>query len=456
MPDFLKVDARTDKASRFIDRLGPEWERVFLLLQVAVSHRKDKPVSAETMNALASSSANVETLRKTGVWEPVEKLTGFRVAREPLIFDFIALAILPTVRPSSVFGLTNLQHPVSSDPAPTAAAIYDILALDGRDDADFADALAGIDELALRGIIRCDGSGALRSFHPGALLTKLLYGTDQPVSTPSGVVRMPAGKALETVILPRRNRSRLLEVLDIARFKDHARKNGEHLGGPVVLLAGGPGTGKSYAAGALAHDLGCPLYRVDFGMVMSKWVGETERNLNRIFDSLSGLGAALLIDEADALLGKRVLVKEGRDQYANATVGHLLARFERHDGIVFLTTNLMENIDDAYFRRFDFVIGFPRPSESARRKIWNNHLPAQCTDGERFTLIQMAGSVALTGGEIANAAAMARAFAHAENAFVTPGHLAHAVWREITKTPRTVARRDLAALAGFLKSEEEL
>ncbi|MCY0096581.1 ATP-binding protein [Hoeflea ulvae] len=456
MPDFVTLDTGSGADSPLINRLAAEWERAFQLLQIAVSHRKDKPVSPDMMNALAQSSIQVDTLRKSGGWKPVENLTGFRAGGNQLLFDLVALAILPTVRPSAVFGLMNLQHPASTDPAPTAAAIYDILALDGRDDADFARALADIDELATRGIMRCDGVGPLRSFHPGALLTTLLSGTDQPVSTPGGVVRMPEGKPLETVILPKQNIPRLLEVLDIARFKDHARKNGEHLGGPLVLLAGGPGTGKSYAASALARELKRPLYRVDFGMVMSKWVGETERNLNRIFDSLSGLGAALLIDEADALLGKRVMVKEGRDQYANATVGHLLARFERHDGAVFLTTNLMENIDDAYFRRFDFVIGFPRPSESARRKIWNNHLPGECTGDDRFALIQMAGTVSLTGGEIANAAAMARAFAHAGNTHVSAAHLAHAVWREVTKTPRTVARRDLAALADFLKAEEDL
>ena len=145
--------------------------------------------------------------------------------------------------------------------------------------------------------------------------------------------------------------------------------------GARVLLTGPPGTGKSLAAEAVAAAVGTDLLRVDTSQVVSKWIGETEKNLAAAFDVAERTQAVLFMDEADAIFGARTEVTDAHDRYANLETAYLLQRLDRFDGLLVLATNLRDNIDAAFLRRMDFVIDLPMPDVESRRQLWGLHLP---------------------------------------------------------------------------------
>jgi SpoVK/Ycf46/Vps4 family AAA+-type ATPase len=147
--------------------------------------------------------------------------------------------------------------------------------------------------------------------------------------------------------------------------------------GVTVLLEGHPGTGKTMAAHALAERVGLPMYKIDLSAVMSKYIGETEKNLQALFDEAGETDCVLFFDEAEALFGKRTDVKDSKDKYANLEVSFLLQRLEEHRGLTILATNLAKNFDDAFKRRFQFVIQLPLPDSGQREKIWRSAFPPQ-------------------------------------------------------------------------------
>src|SRR6185369_10628125 len=145
----------------------------------------------------------------------------------------------------------------------------------------------------------------------------------------------------------------------------------------AALFHGPSGTGKTMAAMGVAHRLGIQLLRLDFSRVVSKYIGDTEKNIDRVFTDAGRSGAAILIDEADALLGKRSEVKDAHDRYANIEVAYLLQRMETFEGLAILTTNLRQNLDPSFLRRLRFVVDFPRPDSAARMQIWRQCLPEE-------------------------------------------------------------------------------
>ncbi|HEV7820318.1 MAG TPA: ATP-binding protein, partial [Burkholderiales bacterium] len=146
--------------------------------------------------------------------------------------------------------------------------------------------------------------------------------------------------------------------------------------GLTALFSGESGTGKTLGAEAIANEVGLDLYRIDLAMLVSKYIGETEKNLKRLFDAAESSGAVLLFDEADALFGKRSEVKDSHDRYANIEVSYLLQRIEAYRGLAILTTNMKSALDRAFLRRIRFVITFPFPDAAAREKIWRQQFPA--------------------------------------------------------------------------------
>ena len=145
--------------------------------------------------------------------------------------------------------------------------------------------------------------------------------------------------------------------------------------GLVALFAGESGTGKTLAAEAIANEVDLDLYRVDLATLVSKYIGETEKNLKRLFDAAETSGAVLLFDEADALFGKRSEVKDSHDRYANIEVAYLLQRVEAYRGLAVLTTNMKSALDRAFLRRIRFVVTFPFPDVAAREQIWRRQFP---------------------------------------------------------------------------------
>jgi AAA+ superfamily predicted ATPase len=203
--------------------------------------------------------------------------------------------------------------------------------------------------------------------------------------------------------------------------------------GLSVLFSGPPGTGKTLAAEVLAGELALDLYKIDLSAVVSKYIGETEKNLSAIFREAEASNSILFFDEADALFGKRTEVADAHDRYANIETSFLLQRMEAYDGIVVLATNLRENMDDAFTRRIRFVVDFPFPDQASRRRIWETHFPIEAPVGADVDLDYLARELKVAGGSIRNIVVNAAFLAAANGRVIDMGHLRHATRREFAK-----------------------
>jgi SpoVK/Ycf46/Vps4 family AAA+-type ATPase len=201
------------------------------------------------------------------------------------------------------------------------------------------------------------------------------------------------------------------------------------------LFTGAPGTGKTMAAEALAGELRVALFRVDLATVIDKYIGETEKNLDKVFTSVENSDAVLLFDEADALFGRRSEVSDARDRYANIEVAYLLQRMEAFDGLAILTTNLRANLDPAFLRRLDAVIDFPEPTVGDRQALWRACLRSAASDVPPELLDDLA-EIPLTGGSIRAAAVSAAYFAAAQGRTIEEVDLRRATEREWRKLGR--------------------
>lgn len=211
----------------------------------------------------------------------------------------------------------------------------------------------------------------------------------QPIATWTDLVLPPEQhQLLQEIAAQVRQRTQVYEVWEFA-------VRGSNGLGISALFAGASGTGKTMAAEVLANELRLDLYRIDLSQVVSKYIGETEKNLRRVFDAAEAGGAILLFDEADALFGKRSEVKDSHDRYANIEVSYLLQRMEAYRGLAILTTNLKQAIDTAFLRRIRFVVQFPFPDVSQRMEIWRRmfppKLPTEGLDFNRLARLNVAG-----------------------------------------------------------------
>ena len=215
--------------------------------------------------------------------------------------------------------------------------------------------------------------------------------------------------------------------------------------GVSVLFSGQSGTGKTMAAEVIARETGLDLYKIDLSGIVSKYIGETEKNLDRIFASASAGNAILFFDEADALFGKRSEVRDSHDRYANVEISYLLQKMESFDGLAILATNLRQNMDTAFTRRLSFVVTLPLPDASQRRRIWEQVWPDGAPRAETCDLDDLATRFKLSGGNIRNAAVAAAFFAAADGAPIGHDHLLHAVRREYQKMGKSVPDEELFA-----------
>ena len=174
-------------------------------------------------------------------------------------------------------------------------------------------------------------------------------------------------------------------------------------GGLAVLFCGASGTGKTMAAEALAAALGLPMYRVDLSQVVNKYIGETEKNLAKIFDAAEASDSVLFFDEADALFGKRTAVKDAHDRFANIEISYLLERMERFKGLAILATNRRKDLDEAFTRRLRYLVEFPLPGPAERERIWRQMFPER-VDVSGLDFDFLAGQFELSGGHIRSAA----------------------------------------------------
>jgi SpoVK/Ycf46/Vps4 family AAA+-type ATPase len=220
------------------------------------------------------------------------------------------------------------------------------------------------------------------------------------------------------------------------------RRGGGRGHGVTALFAGDSGTGKTMSAEVIASDLGLDLYTVNLATVVDKYIGETEKNLERIFAEAGGVNAVLFFDEADAIFGKRSDVRDAHDRYANIESAYLLQRLETFDGLAVLATNLRANIDDAFTRRLDAIIDFPEPTEELRRSLWRRCLAPPLPIADDIDYDFLAASFDFAGGNVRSASTTAAYLAAADGTPVGMLHLVAAVEQEYRKLGRLVLERE--------------
>jgi hypothetical protein len=310
----------------------------------------------------------------------------------------------------AAFGVTHPVGPATVEPTDLAVAGAELrAAAEHGGPTDMAAVTAAVDRCAVRAV----PVGATL-VHPVATWDDLVLPADRLTQLREAVTRLDHATT----------------VWDRWGFGRH--RPGTH--GVRLLFAGPPGTGKTLAAEAVAGALGRDLLVVDLSRLVSKWIGETEKNLAGIFEAAERGGAALFFDEADALFGRRTEVGDARDRYANLETSYLLSRIERFDGIVFLATNLRQNLDPAFARRIEFIVIFDLPGPAEREQLWRRHLPAAAPLAPSVDLRRLAHLYDLPGALIRNASVAAAFLAAGEDTdTITTRHLVQAIRREYTK-----------------------
>ena len=260
--------------------------------------------------------------------------------------------------------------------------------------------------------------------------------------TVPGVSLRRATARWEQLVLPKDRLAQLQEVVHRLRHQPRVLDDWGFMAGRGgargvrVLFAGPPGTGKTLAAEVLANTLGVDLLVVDLSKVVSKWLGETEKNLSAVFDAAEQSQAVLLFDEADSLFGRRTEVSDAHDRYANLETAYLLTRLERLEGLAVLSTNLQRNIDPAFVRRFEFMMDFDEPGEQERLALWRCHLPPGAPLAHDVDIGELAALYPLAGGLIRNATVAAAFQAATAGTSITRTLLVRAIRREYQKSGR--------------------
>ncbi|MBM4319095.1 MAG: ATP-binding protein, partial [Deltaproteobacteria bacterium] len=256
--------------------------------------------------------------------------------------------------------------------------------------------------------------------------------------------RVASGFTWEDMILEQETQEALEEMLSFARHKRFIlhdwgfRSKVPYGAGLSCLFSGPPGTGKTMAASIIARELGMELFRIDLSRVVNKYIGETEKNLGRIFDEARESNAVLLFDEADSLFSKRTDVRSSVDRYANLEVNYLLQRMEDHEGVTLLTTNMEASLDEAFKRRLKFRIHFPFPDGKARARLWRIMIPRQAAIEEGIDWVKLGGEFEMSGGHIKNAVLRAAILAASEGRSIAMEHLRRAGLQEYREMGKLV------------------
>lgn len=253
------------------------------------------------------------------------------------------------------------------------------------------------------------------------------------------------------IVLPDAEMAQLRQMCDQMKYRARVLDDWEFdrklaLGkGLNALFTGPPGTGKTMAADILAGELGLDLYKIDLSAVVSKYIGETEKNLSRIFAEGETSNAILFFDEADALFGKRTEVKDAHDRYANLETSYLLQKMDEYPGMVILATNLRHNMDRAFVRRMQFIVEFPLPTVAERRRIWEQIWPEAAPVSPDIDFDHLAEQIDVAGGHIRNIALAAAFSAAAADSPITTAHILGAAEKEYRKIGKWLSGSGLAA-----------
>ena len=307
--------------------------------------------------------------------------------------------------------LLAARYPVEPAMAATVAADLDFVAQLEEREPELADVATSI-----RGRGSISFSAGVRLIRPRATWKDLVLPSDRLDQLREAVSRLE-------------HQARVFDEWGFLRDRTGAR-------GVRLLFTGPPGTGKTLSAEVLASALKVDLLVVDLSRIVSKWIGETEKNLASVFEAAERGQAALFFDEADALFGKRTEVIDAHDRYANLETAYLLTRLEQFEGLAILATNLRQNIDAAFLRRLEFVVDFEEPDREERHALWGCHLPKDAPLAEDVNLYELAALYPVVGGVIRNAAVAAGFLAAADGAPIDLRHFIHAIRREYVKAGR--------------------
>ncbi len=428
--------------------LQVEWERVEVIAQCLLMSRSGRQPQDEVLKRLEQLQSQVDRLRQSpnSPWLrlPVLQLT-------PLGIDVLACVLASEAHPKTGWLYQELQ-PANPQPFITVAILQQMLALDHSELHIVQQLTASNGELRRLNLIEADQDGAFVSLRPGKKMLARLIDLPEAEEVPPGAYPVRQRATWDDLVLPPDRERVLREYLMWLRHRETVvdRWGGYASGGPVALFSGSSGTGKTFAATVIAHEMGWPLYRVDLARLVSKYIGETEKNIGKLFDAAHGREMVLQFDEVDALMSKRGEIKEARDRYANMEVSYLLARIEDHQGPCILTTNLRNQIDKAFSRRFQVVVEFPRPDHTARVQLWQRMLPPRAPRAADLDIDFLAKAVNLTGGNIRNAGLHAAYLAAEEQQPISLEHAAIAVYRELAKDRPQLIKNDLGPLANHL------
>jgi hypothetical protein len=426
--------------------LDAEWRRVDLLAACVIACRRGADPSTLERERLGELDREVAELRRGPAWSSFVERHGLTALDQ----EILSCAIAPEAEPQIGWTFQALQPGIGS-PYPTPALMREPLFLDAQQARELFARLSPGAPLFRAGLLEQRVPGSYGPIVPTGGAHELLHGAAPGFVVP-GAVRLETDAAWDDLVLPESCLALLREFLLWTTHREQVfgHWGARPSGGPVALFAGPSGTGKSFAAKVVAACLGRRLFRVDLGMLVSKYIGETEKNLNALFDAVRDKPALLLFDEADSLFGKRGEVREARDRYANMEVSHLLARIEEHSGPCILTTNWRQQLDPAFARRFQIVVEFPLPDAAQRRELWQRYLPPRAPRAPEVDAALLAESVALTGAQIRNAATHAAFLAAGGAMPITLGHLASAVLGELAKEGREVFASSLGQLGSHL------
>lgn len=276
------------------------------------------------------------------------------------------------------------------------------------------------------------------------LLGELKAGTFRPehiqaVSASSSLNLLPATRTFAELKLPKAQYDQLYKISQMIATREEVISSWGFGGkftygnGMSVLFYGAPGTGKTMAAQVLANELGMPLYRVDLSQLISKYIGETQKNIGRIFDEAEKCDCILLFDEADAIFSKRSDVSDAQDRYSNAETAYLLQRIEQYAGVSILATNLLQNFDEAFRRRISYMVHFPMPDANLRKELWESIFPKETPVSAEVDGLMLAQAFELSGASIKNTAMHGALLARAEGEEVRMRHILDGIRNEYAK-----------------------
>jgi len=431
------------------ESLTAEWERIDLLGACVSAVRRGIEIPTEMEDRLKEVQGQVVSLRQQEPWLTIVNDYGFQGIDQ----DILACSLAPEADPRLGWMFQELQSGVTS-PFPTPALIREMFVLGDNETDLFNQRLTCNSPLVMSGMIDVHSADNFFPITPTIRARQKLLGwsTSEDIRIP-GAIEVPVQADWNDLVLPDHSLKQIKEFLlwVTHRHTVESEWGARITGGPVALFAGPSGTGKTFAAEVIANALSWPLYRVDLGLLVSKYIGETEKNLNALFDATHGKKIVLLFDEADSLFGKRGEIKEARDRYANMEVSHLLSRIERHNGPCIMTSNLQKQIDSAFTRRFQVVVKFLRPDSKARSLLWEKHIPPSAPIEKKLDTDLLGMEAKLTGGEIRNAALHASFLAAGESSAISMKHLASAVLTEFAKKGGELSVSSLGKLSNYLE-----